>query len=536
VSHRGSLEEQSRVRNACQKTRDDLLRLQSAAAEELGEEEALIFGAHLLLLSDPMLAKMIEEGIELGRTAPVAVDVAFDDIVRRLSEIDDAYIQERIEDLEDLRGRLLDHILGIEHLGGVDARIVLCVRATPSLVVEMKARGAIGLVSEVGGRTSHGALLARSLGVPVVAGIGAPAPGVQVGDLLIVDGDRGRAVVRPTVRTREDYESRSRLAEHQRMQFLSYRGKPARTADGRLVELQANIALGADLDVARENQAGGVGLYRTEFPFIVRDAVPTRAEQARIYSKAYEAFPRGPVTFRLLDLGGDKFLSHRGLGRSRHAFHGYRSIRILFDHPHILRDQVLAFAEAADGRELRVLIPMVPGVEDVAHVKRLVSASLEQDPRLCKGPLVYGAMVETPAAVEMAPDLADEVEFLSIGTNDLIQYVFVVDREDPRMSMEQQAYHPAILRMVNRVVRSAHEKGKPVAVCGEMASNPDLAIVLTALGVDTLSITPRKIPEIKQALTRASLSSIQKCVGAILESSTSEAVQSILRESKARDV
>ncbi len=530
-TYRGEEAENARVRDAYEKTRNDLVRLQSAAASEIGEEEALIFGTHLLLLHDPLLTGLVGRGIASGRTAAVAVSDGFDEIARRLRETHDPYIQERVEDVEDLRTRVLDYLVGAERHGELDARVVVGARTTPSLVVELKGRGALGIASELGGSTSHGVLLARALGVPAVTGVANLIGQVGAGDELVVDGDEGRVVLRPTAETKADYARRAEAIEKQRTEFLRYHDVPASTADGVRFQLQANIALGADIAIARANGADGIGLYRTEFPFIVRDALPTVEEQVRIYAKPYEAFPDAPITFRLLDLAGDKFLPSRELGVVHDAFHGYRSIRILFDYPHVLRDQVQAFALAAAGKPLRILIPLVTSVQDVVRIKQLVEAALAQLPPSCKrGPLLYGAMVETPAAVEMVSELAREVEFFSIGTNDLIQYSLVVDREDPRMATGRHAYHPAILRMLHRVVQRARAAGRHVAVCGEMAGRPLLAITLLAMGVDALSVTPRAIPELKQALAQTPLEPLRGSVEALVALPSTEAVETALRQ------
>lgn len=531
TAYRGADVEKERARDGFEKTRNDLVRLQSIAASEVGEEQALIFGTHLLLLNDPMLADLVGAGVASGRTAATSVDEALDELVRRLREVSDPYIQERVEDIEDLRSRILGYLVGGERAVNLGARVVVSARTTPSLVLELKGRGALGIVSELGGATSHGVLLARALGVPAVTGIGTLTQEVMAGDLLIVDGDEGRVVIRPTPATKAEYERRSQAAERKRTEYLRYRDQPASTADGVRFKLQANIALGADLEIARENRAEGIGLYRTEFPFIVRDALPTVEEQARIYAKAYQTFPAEPITLRLLDLAGDKFVASRELGVSRDAFHGYRSIRILFDYPHVLRDQVQAFAIAAAGRELRILIPMVTSLEDVLRIKELVASSLADVPRSTTvGRLLYGAMIETPAGVEIVTELAREVDFFSLGTNDLVQYTLVVDREDPRLTSDRHAYHPAILRMLRRVAAQAHAAGKRVTVCGEMAARPDLAIALLALGIDGLSVTPRAIPELKQALAGVPLEPLRASLDQLLALPTAEKMATALRE------
>jgi phosphotransferase system, enzyme I, PtsP len=530
-SHQGELQtERDRLRDAFQKTQNDLTRMQSAAAGELGEDQALIFTVQLLLLRDPMLKERIEQAISGGGSAAVAVDVAANDIIGQFKKVKDPYIQERSDDVEDLRSRLLGHLLDVEHEDAQGVHVVVSPRTTPSIIMELKARGALGVASELDGTTSHGVLLARALGVPAVTGVSGLLELVQAGDLLIIDGDEGEVILRPTPDTIAEYTKRGLNREHVRTEFLAYRRFASKTADGFPFKLHANIALGIDLDVARHNGAQGVGLYRTEFPFIAREGVPTRDEQVRIYAKAYQAFPQGPICFRILDLAGDKLLGSVDLGIARNPFHGYRSMRVLFDYPHILRDQVQAFALAAGDRPLRILVPMVGSLEELRQVKALVAEALADLPSRGQSPSpIFGAMIEVPAAVEIVGDLAAEVDFFSIGTNDLIQYALVVDREDPRLASPRNAFHPAILRMIRRAVNAAHESGKEISVCGEMAAQPELALILIALGVDTLSVTPRAIPELKYRLVKVRLASLAANVNSLLASATIADIEQALR-------
>jgi phosphoenolpyruvate-protein phosphotransferase len=522
--------ERERLRDALQKTENDLLRMQASAASELGEEQALIFGAHLLLLRDPMLMKGIEQRIAHGQAAAMATDDAFSEIAKRLREIADPYLQERSEDVEDLRIRVLGHLIEIATPASQPGHVVVSPLLSPSIVMELKALGASGAVCEYGGPSSHGALLARALGVPAVAGVSGLLASVLSDDVLIVDGDEGRVVVRPTPETLRDYDARAAAQSLRRAEFSRYRNLPSQTADGIPFKLAANVALGVDLDVALTNGAEGVGLYRTEFAFIAREGVPSRDEQVRVYEKAYAAFPDQPISFRILDLAGDKFMAWSGPRVARSAFHGYRSIRVLFDYPHILRDQVQAFALAAGKRPLRILVPMVSSLEELQRVKQLTLAALAQLPSDAgRSPPSFGAMIEVPAAVEIAEELAREVDFFSIGTNDLIQYILVVDREDPRLSSSHHAFHPALWRMLRRVIDVAHAAEKEVSVCGEMAARPEVAIALVALGIDTLSLTPRAIPELKKALSQVKLAPLRSGVEDLLGSHTTAELEQSLR-------
>ncbi len=523
--------ERARLRDAFEMTRNDLAGIQTAAARDLGEEHALIFASHLLMLADPALRDRVDRALSSGKTAAAALDAAFGEFADRLRASGDPYLRERVEDVDDLHGRLLGHLGRRRASASIRAQVVVAPRITPSLVMEMKAHASRGIAAELGGETSHGVLLARSLGLPAVTGAEGVMDHVDAGDVVVVDGSEGVVVVRPTPETRARYEERARKQARRRTEFARFRERPATTADGTHVTLLANVAFGADIALARDNGAEGIGLYRTEFPFIVRDGFPTRDEQARIYRKAYDAFPGASIAFRLLDLAGDKFVSSRGPAASHDAFHGYRSIRVLFDHPHVLRDQVQALALAAGTRPLRILVPMVTSLQELIRIQSMTARAVESigegSGEHQRRP-AFGAMIEVPGAVEIIEDLAPHVDFFSIGTNDLIQYALVADREDARMAPARDPYHPAVLRMIRRAIAAAHRAGKPVTVCGEMAARPDLAMALVALGADALSVAPAMVPELKQSFASASLAAITAGMDAILRSPDGPTLQGAL--------
>lgn len=520
-------QERARARRAVMKTHDDVLRIQHEAALEIDEEHALIFAAHLLLLNDPTLLEHIDREIERGAGAAAAIAAAFGDFERQLRLVQDPYIREKVDDIDDVRARLLDHL----HDGGSQTsaarRVVVSKNIPPSLVVEMKTEGALALVTEKGGKDSHGVLLARAMNIPVVTGVANMLDALEPADMLVVDGSNGIVVVRPSEQTLQRYTAEHARLERVRTEYGKYRNVLATTADGHRIALHANVGVSADLSSARENGAEAIGLYRTEFPFIVRDAFPTREEQVRIYARAYELFPDGPIQFRILDLGGDKFVASGPLSPSRDPFHGYRSIRVLFDHPEVLHDQVQAFALAAGSHQLRILIPMLSSLEELRRVRAMIEQALSGVAR--SGDTQIGAMIEVPAAVELAAELANEVDFLSIGTNDLTQYTLVVDREDSRMARASDPYHPAILRMVSRVGSAARQTHKPLSVCGEIATRPDLALAMAALGVEALSVVPVAIPELKQALAGLRLEPMRQAMGNILGLADAASVAAALK-------
>lgn len=532
LPYQGLAAEQERVRVALEATRADLVQIQEAAAREVDEEHALIFSSHLLLLNDPVILSRVSQQIGAGQTAAAAVDRVLGDFEAQLGAVADPYIQERVEDVHDLRTRLLSHVLGREareDRAPLSQRIVVARRIPPSLVVELKAEGALGLITETGGTTSHGVLLARSMGIPAVTGVADMAALLRTDDQVVLDGTTGRVIVNPSAETLLEYAADAQRIARLHREHLRYRDREVVTADGVRVRLQANIGVAADLRLARENGAEGVGLYRTEFPFIVREQFPTREEQVRIYRRAYEFFPVEEIRFRLLDLGGDKFVKGGAIGGSRNPFGGYRAIRVLFDHPQVLIDQVQAFALAAGERPLRILIPMVSSIEELRRVKDMISAALEALPGegVQRRPQL-GVMVEVPAAVEIAADLSREVDWLSIGTNDLTQYALAIDREDALMASTNDSLHPAILRMIRRTVWAAQAAGKSVSVCGEMAAQARLALLLVALGVDTLSVVPHALPELKQALCAAVVRPLQAEIDRVIACSDAASIDAEL--------
>jgi phosphotransferase system enzyme I (PtsP) len=524
--------ERTRYLGALERTRDEILKIQKEAEKQADEEHALIFSSHLLLLNDHVLHRRIDDLIKSGVTAPVAVDQALGEFETLLGRVSDPYILDRIEDIRDLRSRILGQLLYAGRLAPtVSDRIVISGGTPPSLVVELKAKSARALVTGFGGATSHGAILARSMGIPAVTGVPDIHRYIRSGDVVIVDGTRGVVVIRPTPTTLERYERMLRAEEARRSGQRKYCDLPARTADGERIVLLANIGVAADLRIARQNGAEGVGLYRTEFPFLIRDSFPTRSEQVRIYKKAYEAFPRESIYFRLLDLGGDKFLPRAGVEVDRNPFHGYRSIRVLFDYPEILRDQVQAFALAAAGRPLRIMIPMISAVDEFLRAKELILSAIRDIPnRAGDVEAKIGVMIEVPAAVEIARNLAQVADFFSIGTNDLIQYTLAVDRENGGVASPLDPFHPAILRMIHRTVADAHREGLEVSVCGEMANNWRLALTMIAFGVDSISVVPAAIPELKQALAGGAIIPLRAQTNAILAQPDGTSVERILEE------
>lgn len=502
--HRGDQAEIARLALSIERTREDILRIQEAAEREADEEHALIFSSHLLLLNDPTLIHRLEAAITGGATAPRAIFRVLGEIEAQLLDVKDSYIQERVEDIRDLRSRILSHLLEEKtSLSSLGDEVVVTVGIPPSLVVELKAQGARAIVTERGGLTSHGALLARSMGIPAVTGVPNLVKAVRNGDTLIVDGGEGLVIARPSPATEAEYRAREARIASERARRRLERDKPAQTLDGVRVALLANIGVAADLDRAVENGAEGIGLYRTEFPFLIREDFPTREEQARIYRRAYDFFPHGPINFRVLDVGGDKLIPSLARTPEPNPGLGYRSLRLLLHHPRVLEEQVQAFLRASAGRPLGILLPMVTSIPELRQARACIRQAIDglEDNNLVRDPPV-GVMIEVPAAVEIASLLAREASFFSIGSNDLIQFALAADRENERVAAFGDPYHPAVLGMVRRTIEAGRAAGIPVGLCGEMAADPGLAVLLVALGIDSLSISPNAIPEVKEAIRR----------------------------------
>lgn len=528
----GEVNELHRVTIAFEETQKEILKIQQAAEREAGEEHALIFSSHLLLLNDPVLKERIAAAVRQGITAPAAIYDALEHFGSRLQGVADPYIQDRVEDIIDLRSRLLGHLLSGERQSStMSDKIVLTRGIPPSLVVELKAEGARGIITERGGPTSHGALLARSMGIPAVTGILDIVITVRSGDTLLVDGGAGKVIVSPSPATLEEFQGSAQKLESRRIANLKFRDLPGRSRDGVEIALHANVGVAQDLESARDQGAQGVGLYRTEFPFIIREDFPTQDEQVRIYRKAYEYFPEGPVHFRLLDLGGDKFLHSNALDPDRNPFRGYRSIRVLLENPAVLRDQVQAFIRAAGERPVGILVPMVSSLGELRRAIEHIHAAIDdlEDNNVNRAPSI-GAMIEVPGAVEIASELAREVDFFSIGSNDLIQYTLAVDREHPRAASGNEPYHPAVLRLIRRTIEAGHALGKPVALCGEIGSKPRLALTLAAMGIDALSLTPNSIPEVKRALASFDVLELRSKIDGVLSLGQAVEIEKALKD------
>ncbi len=531
--------ELDRLNQAVKLAHEDLDTARHRASKEIASELGGIFEAHSLLLSDPGFLGRIEERIRTEKVnAEWAVNETASALAEHFRDLDAEHLRARGEDLVDVSRHLQRALGGLSHqdLSNIDGDfIVVAHDLTPSEAVRLGRERVIAFAIETGSRTSHTTIIARSLHIPMVAGLARITHKVIDDDPLIVDGERGRVVLHPGEAAREDYRAAETRRRARWDRGVRARTVPARTLDGVSVELRANIDLPEEISEASEFGAAGVGLYRSEFIYIERSPeLPSEEEHLEIYTTMLETMAPHPVVVRTFDLGGRKLAREVMHTDEENPVLGMRGIRLTLAMPEIFATQVTALLRAAARGPLQVMLPLVTTVEEVRAFKRLVQqAALDLEKRGVEHSTDFelGAMIEVPAAVWIAPELAREVSFFSIGTNDLIQYSMAVDRNNEHVSYLYQPFHPAILRMIRSVVAAGEEAGVSVSLCGEMAADPGSASLLVALGVRALSLSPSTIPEVKEAIRSISVEELREPVDRALAQSTAEEVVKCLRDS-----
>ncbi len=512
--------EQSRYESAREVARDSIDRDRKRALERIGENEASVFEAHREFLTDPQLTDAIETAIDDGEPAPRAVKSAFADPIEQFETMDGP-MAERADDLRDVRDRLVRTLEGTDNVALESlpsGTVVLAERLTPSETARLDPERVAGFITQTGGRTAHTAIFARSLGIPAVVGIEAELAALD-GEPLLVDGEAGTVIVNPT--RQEQRMATAGVAQ-------TVRSEPAETRDGQEIEVAANVGTLADLEPAREHGADGIGLFRSEFLFLERTDPPDEASQRTAYRQALEAFPNGRVIFRTLDVGGDKPISYLDMPTEGNPFLGERGIRRSLEQDRDLFEQQLrALCQAGgavgdDGGTLSIMFPMITTVEECEAALSVLADVLEglsETGTPAARPDV-GVMIETPSAALLAAELADRVDFLSIGTNDLTQYVMAAARENERVAGLHDPLHPPVLRLLEGVVADAHEQNAWVGMCGEMAGEPRYTPLLVGLGFDELSMSAVSIPEVKDRISGIDTAEAEELAEHLLECHT----------------
>lgn len=529
--------EWARVEAALVTAREQLAEVQAQAERESGAEQAAIFEAHAMMLDDPDLLGTVRTAIEGDRlNAEAAIYDAAEGYAQALEALEDEYLSARAADVRDVSSRVLRILLGVAEspaAGLITPSIILARDLTPSDTVMLDKSLVLGFCTAAGGATSHTAILARSLGLPAIVGAGEGVLGIAERASLILDGGEGVLLIDPDQKTTATYRDRQAHAAATLDAARAHAQEPAITPDGHRVEVVANIGNVEGAGIALAAGAEGVGLFRSEFLYLERTSLPDEEEQYAAYRAVAEAFGDLPVILRTLDVGGDKELPYLETAPEYNPFLGVRAIRLTMPRPELFKPQVRAALRAAVGTNLKLMFPMVATVAEVRMARALVEEcrqELKTEGTPFSKSMEIGIMVEIPSAAVMADQLALEVDFFSIGTNDLAQYTMAADRTNALVAPLASAFHPAVLRLIERVIDAAHEKGKWVGLCGELAGEPLAVPILLGLGLDEFSMNPPAIPLAKQIIRAMPLEQAREIAHFVLNLESGEAVQQWVRE------
>ncbi|GIK54971.1 MAG: phosphoenolpyruvate--protein phosphotransferase [Chloroflexi bacterium] len=512
----------------------EIQELYAAARQQMGVSEADIFQAHQLMLQDPALHQDVRQRITRQHiNAAAAWQQAIDAVAAAYEAIPDAVMRARAADMRDVGQRVLRHLTGVARpsLTFPEPVVLLAAELTPSDTAQLDPAQVLGIVTARGGATSHSAILARGLGIPAVVGAGDWVVQVKEGQMVALDGRTGQLWLKPNKSTLAGLQRQRDTWLQERQAVRAAAQEPAQTADGRRLEIGANIGAPQETAVAVQFGAEGVGLFRTEFLFLDRKAAPDEEEQVAAYVAAATGLAGRPLIIRTLDVGGDKPLPYLDLGREENPFLGWRGIRFCLETPHIFRPQLRAILRASHGHNIKLMFPMVSTLTEVRAAKTIlaeVQAELQQAHIPYAADMEVGIMIEVPAAVAIADQLAREVDFFSIGTNDLTQYVMAADRGNARVAALANALHPAVLRLVKQTVQAGHAAGIWVGMCGELAGNALAAPLLVGLGLDELSMAAPAIAAVKTAVRGVTVAEAEELAGRVLELDSGTAVMELL--------
>jgi phosphotransferase system enzyme I (PtsI) len=516
-------------------TRYEITNLRDKVVKELGESEAAIFDAHLLVLEDVAL---IDEVTKEVRSSGFNIEFCFQEIAQRYIDIfenmEDDFLRERASDIRDVTSRVMNQLVGMspQRLGKpLHKQVVVAKDLTPSETATLPTDGVIAFVTEEGGRTGHSAIMARSLEIPAVVGVRGLLDTVNEDDVILVDGELGLVIINPTAQTIESYQAKELTIQSRRDRVMKEIGKPDRTLDGVSFSLQANIGGPEDMDDIHRYYAHGVGLYRTENLFLRLDAWPSEEEQYQEYAAVVKQSNGKMITFRTLDLGGDKRLGD--LTDEANPFMGYRAIRLCLDRPDIFRPQLRAILRAALLGPVSIMFPMISSLEELRKAKeflRGVATELAGEGIIPKEVIRLGAMIEIPAAVAVAEELAQEVDFFSVGTNDLVQYLLAVDRGNQRVATLYEPAHPGFIRTMDKIFSSAKKNNVISSVCGELAGDSLWAPLFIGMGVNELSMTPSAIPDVRFILRHSSQSELKTLAENVLKMTETAQIKNLMNE------
>ena len=539
VTVEDSEKEVSRLDDALAASIKDVELIKETALKNLGEEEAQVFDAHLMVLSDPELIGQVKDSITSNKVnAESALKEVTDMFISIFAGMEDnPYMQERAADIRDVSKRVLAHLLGVKIPSPAtikDEVIIVAADLTPSDTAQLNRQYVKAFVTDIGGRTSHSAIMARSLEIPAIVGTKEVTSIAKDGDIIIVDGLAGDVFLNPSEEVIAEYRAKAEAFASQQAEWEKLKDSKTYTKDGHQVELAANIGTPKDLEGVVNNGAEGVGLYRTEFLYMDSHEMPTEEDQFEAYKAVLEGMNGKPVVVRTMDIGGDKELPYLPLPHEMNPFLGYRAIRISLNEPEMFRTQLRALLRASVYGKLRIMFPMIATLNDFRGAKALLEeekAKLIAEGVAVSDDIQVGIMIEIPAAAVLAHQFAKEVDFFSIGTNDLIQYTMAADRMNERVSYLYQPYNPSILTLIKHVIDSAHKEGKWAGMCGEMAGDQTAVPLLVGLGLDEFSMSASSVLKTRSLISKLTLSEMQALAAkAINECATVQEVEALVEE------
>ncbi|MBV7414479.1 phosphoenolpyruvate-protein phosphotransferase [Aeromonas encheleia] len=522
----------NRFLEARTKSAAQLEAIKEMAGRTFGEEKEAIFEGHIMLLEDEELEGDIRSFIKDNKaSADKAIYEVIEQYAKMMAELDDPYLRERATDFRDIGTRLVKNVLGIAvvNLSTIDEEVILVAKdLTPSETAQINLKYVLGFVTDIGGRTSHTSIMARSLELPAIVGTNDITARVNNGEMLILDGINNQIIINPTAEQLAEAKKFQAQFQAEKDELAKLKDLPAITLDGHQVEVCANIGTVKDTEGAIRNGAEGVGLYRTEFLFMDRDALPTEDEQFKAYKEVAAAMPDQPIIVRTMDIGGDKELPYMNFPKEMNPFLGWRAVRIFFDREDIMHAQLKAILRASAFGKLRIMFPMIISVEEFRSLKATVEqlkAELRADGKAFDESIEVGIMIETPAAAVMAHHLAKEVDFFSIGTNDLTQYTLAVDRGNEMISAMYNPLSPSVLTLIKMVIDASHDNGKWTGMCGELAGDERATLLLLGMGLDEFSMSAISVPRIKKLIRNTNFEDVKAMADQALSYATAAEIE-----------
>lgn len=528
-----------RLNEAIEKSTVEVERIREIAAQSLGEEEAQVFDAHAMILSDPEMTDQVAEEINANKiNAEAAYEEVTNTFITMFEDMEDnPYMQERAADIRDVRKRVIAALLGVSlpNPAAINEEVIIVAHdLTPSDTAQLNKKYVKAFVTNIGGRTSHSAIMARSLEIPAIVGTGTISEEVSDGDMLLVDGIEGTVLIGPSEDEVAEYAAKAEQFESLKAEWEKLKDEPTLTADGKQLELAGNIGTPRDLEGVLEHGGEAIGLYRTEFLYMDSQELPTEDEQYEAYKKVLEGMNGRPVVVRTMDIGGDKELPYLELPNEMNPFLGYRAIRISLDQDEIFRTQLRALLRASVHGKLRIMFPMIATLKEFRDAKAIYEEEkekLQSEGVEVSDSIEVGIMVEIPAAAVLADQFAKEVDFFSLGTNDLIQYSMAADRMNEQVSYLYQPYNPSILRLIKNVIDAAHAEGKWAGMCGEVAGDQTAVPLLVGMGLDEFSMSATSILKTRSLMKRLDSTKMEELVDKALNEATSnEEVKALVEE------